>query len=85
VVLVLLCLSGAEAQIIRDAVSWTRAVEDNGPTEKTIVFTATIKDSWHLYATDLPAGGPPPTPPPSLDSLDPYTYPAPAGAPRGRL
>ena len=61
VVLVLLSLSGAKAQIIRDAVSWTRTVEDNGPTEKTIVFTATIKDGWHLYATDLPAGGPTPT------------------------
>ena len=60
-VLVLLSLSGAKAQIIRDAVSWTRTVEDNGPTEKTIVFTATIKDGWHLYATDLPAGGPTPT------------------------
>jgi len=57
VVLVLLSLSGAKAQIIRDAVSWTRTVEDNGPTEKTIIFTATIKDGWHLYATDLPAGG----------------------------
>ncbi|EKY02242.1 cytochrome C biogenesis protein transmembrane region [Porphyromonas catoniae F0037] len=61
VVLVLLSLSGAKAQIIRDAVSWTRTVEDNGPTEKAIVFTATIKDGWHLYATDLPAGGPTPT------------------------
>ena len=61
VVLVLLSLSGAKAQIIRDAVSWTRTVEDNGPTEKTIIFTATIKDGWHLYATDLPAGGPTPT------------------------
>jgi len=27
----------------------------------TIVLTATIKPNWHLYATDLPAGGPTPT------------------------
>nr|WP_311451188.1 cytochrome c biogenesis protein CcdA [uncultured Porphyromonas sp.] len=54
-------LLGAQAQIISDVVKWTRSVEDNSPTEKTIVLTATIKPNWHLYATDLPAGGPTPT------------------------
>jgi len=61
VALAFMALTGAQAQILRDIVSWTRTVEDNSPTEKTIVLTATIKPNWHLYATDLPAGGPTPT------------------------
>jgi len=61
VALALITLLGAQAQIISDVVKWTRSVEDNSPTEKTIVLTATIKPNWHLYATDLPAGGPTPT------------------------
>ena len=61
VALALMTLLGAQAQIISDVVMWTRSVEDNSPTEKTIVLTATIKPNWHLYATDLPAGGPTPT------------------------
>ena len=61
VALAFLALTGAQAQILRDIVSWTRTVEDNSPTEKTIVLTASIKPNWHLYATELPAGGPTPT------------------------
>ena len=61
VALAFMALTGAQAQILRDIVSWTRTVEDNSPTEKTIVLTASIKPNWHLYATDLPAGGPTPT------------------------
>ena len=61
VALALMTLLGAQAQIISDVVKWTRSVEDNSPTEKTIVLTASIKPNWHLYATDLPAGGPTPT------------------------
>ena len=61
VALALMALTGAQAQILRDIVSWTRTVEDNSPTEKTIVLTASIKPNWHLYATELPAGGPTPT------------------------
>ena len=57
----LLTSLGAKAQIIRDAVSWSHSVEDKSPTEKVIVFSATIKGDWHLYGTDLPSGGPTPT------------------------
>ena len=49
------------AQVIRDAVTWSRSVEDKSPTEKVLVFTATVKDPWHLYGTELPKGGPTPT------------------------
>ena len=57
----LLLGSGLNAQIVRDAVSWARSVEDKSPTEKVLVFTATVKDPWHLYGTELPKGGPTPT------------------------
>ena len=57
----LLTSLGVKAQIIRDAVSWSYSVEDKSPTEKVIVFSATIKGDWHLYGTELPSGGPTPT------------------------
>ena len=50
-----------QAQIARDAVSWSHSVEDKSPTEKVIVFTAKLKGDWHLYGTELPSGGPTPT------------------------
>ena len=53
--------SSLSAQIIRDAVSWSHSIEDKSPTEKVIVLTAVIKGDWHLYSTELPAGGPTPT------------------------
>lgn len=52
---------GGQAQIARDAVSWSHSVEDKSPTEKVIVFTAKLKGDWHLYGTELPSGGPTPT------------------------
>ena len=58
---VLLLGMGLNAQVIRDAVTWSRSVEDKSPTEKVLVFTATVKDPWHLYGTELPMGGPTPT------------------------
>ena len=58
---VLLLGIGLNAQVIRDAVTWSRSVEDKSPTEKVLVFTATVKDPWHLYGTELPKGGPTPT------------------------
>ena len=53
--------SSLSAQIIRDAVSWSHNIEDKSPTEKVLVLTAVIKGDWHLYSTELPAGGPTPT------------------------
>ena len=53
--------SSLSAQIIRDAVSWSHSIEDKSPTEKVLVLTAVIKGDWHLYSTELPAGGPTPT------------------------
>ena len=50
-----------QAQIARDAVSWSHSGEDKSPTEKVSVFTAKLKGDWHLYGTELPSGGPTPT------------------------
>lgn len=58
---ILLLGMGLNAQVIRDAVTWSRSVEDKSPTEKVLVFTAMVKDPWHLYGTELPKGGPTPT------------------------
>lgn len=58
---ILLLGMGLNAQVIRDAVTWSRSVEDKSPMEKVLVFTATVKDPWHLYGTELPKGGPTPT------------------------
>lgn len=58
---ILLLGMGLNAQVIRDAVTWSRSVEDKSPTEKVLVFIATVKDPWHLYGTELPKGGPTPT------------------------
>lgn len=58
---ILLLGMGLNAQVIRDAVTWSRSVEDKSPTEKVLVFTATVKNPWHLYGTELPKGGPTPT------------------------
>ena len=58
---ILLLGMGLNAQVIRAAVTWSRSVEDKSPTEKVLVFTATVKDPWHLYGTELPKGGPTPT------------------------
>ena len=49
---ILLLGMGLNAQVIRDAVTWSRSVEDKSPTEKVLVFTATVKDPWHLYGTE---------------------------------
>ena len=52
---------GSTLRSFADAVTWSRSVEDKSPTEKVLVFTATVKDPWHLYGTELPKGGPTPT------------------------
>lgn len=51
---------GATAQIL-NPITWTSSIEMTSDTEGVINFTATIEDGWHLYATELPAGGPNPT------------------------
>lgn len=56
--LLFLGFTGAQAQMVSGAVSWTHRLEKTGETERTLVFKARIDAGWHLYATDLAEGGP---------------------------
>lgn len=58
IVSLFLCI-GIQAQIL-EPVKWKVSLQGEGQ-EKEIVFHAFIEDGWHLYATDIPQGGPIPT------------------------
>lgn len=45
----------------KDPVSWTFDISDKGNGEIEVVAKASIEPRWHLYAADLPPGGPTPT------------------------
>lgn len=59
IVLLLLTING-KAQIY-DPVSWDFRYEKTGDRTYEIVFTATIENGSHIYAMDVPDGGPIPT------------------------
>ncbi|WP_329904516.1 protein-disulfide reductase DsbD family protein [Porphyromonas pogonae] len=46
------------AQIVGDIATWSKKLNDEGKPEKTLLFSAQIKSGWHVYHTDIPAGGP---------------------------
>jgi len=46
---------------VYDPVTWEFGYEDKGAGKFELVFTATIGEHWHIYAMDLPEGGPIPT------------------------
>lgn len=52
--------SCAFAQIF-DPVKWKSAIKMTDATNGVVTFTATIDAGWHVYGTQLPAGGPEPT------------------------
>lgn len=54
----LLCF-GLPAQIL-EPVKWKVSLQGEGQ-EREIIFHAFIEEGWHLYATDIPSGGPIPT------------------------
>lgn len=58
IVSLFLCI-GIQAQIL-EPVKWKVSLQGEGQ-EREIVFHAFIEDGWHLYATDIPQGGPIPT------------------------
>jgi thiol:disulfide interchange protein DsbD len=43
---------------IKTPAKWKINLMDSGAPEKTIVFTVTLDEGWHLYDMNLPAGGP---------------------------
>lgn len=52
--------SCAFAQIF-DPVKWKSAIKMTDATNGVVTFTATVDAGWHMYGTQLPAGGPEPT------------------------
>lgn len=52
--------SSAFAQIF-DPVKWKSAIKMTDATNGVVTFTATVDAGWHVYCTQLPAGGPEPT------------------------
>jgi DsbC/DsbD-like thiol-disulfide interchange protein len=52
----LLSLS-ASSQILKP-VKWSYAAKKTSATEATVLIKATMGDGWHIYAQDLPEGGP---------------------------
>lgn len=50
----------AFAQIF-DPVKWKSAIKMTDATNGVVTFTATVDAGWHVYGTQLPAGGPEPT------------------------
>lgn len=53
-------VSSAFAQIF-DPVKWKSAIKMTDATNGVVTFTATVDAGWHVYGTQLPAGGPEPT------------------------
>lgn len=56
-VLLLISMAIVNAQVL-EPVSWTFKSEKKGDTGYEIIMTAAIDDTWHLYAMDIPEGGP---------------------------
>ncbi len=56
----LIATSLLKAQIL-EPVKWSFSSNRLSATEKELIFTATIEDTWSLYGMDIPPGGPIPT------------------------
>lgn len=56
----LLAFFNVNAQML-DPIKWDVKLNKSGKTEGSVVFTAKIASGWHLYATQMPEGGPNPT------------------------
>lgn len=59
--LLLVSSLGANAQMITDAVKIKQSHTNTAEGTVTLSFEATLKQGWHIYSVDLPAGGPTPT------------------------
>ncbi len=50
----------ATSQIL-EPIQWSFSSKKINDKQYELVFTASIEDSWHLYALEVPPGGPLPT------------------------
>ncbi|MHC1730624.1 MAG: cytochrome c biogenesis protein CcdA [Bacteroidales bacterium] len=55
--LLLISMAIVNAQVL-EPVSWTFKSEKKSETGYEVIMTAAIDDTWHLYAMDIPEGGP---------------------------
>ncbi len=72
----ILLVLNSSAQIY-DPVTWDFSYKKTGDNQYELIFTATIEKNSHIYAMDIPAGGPIPTSF-SFDSLPAYRLAGPA-------
>ncbi|MDO7174129.1 protein-disulfide reductase DsbD domain-containing protein [Mariniflexile sp. AS56] len=61
IILLFLLVSGFSFSQILEPVKWVTSVEKISNLEYTIVLTANIDTSWHLYSQQVPENGPLPT------------------------
>ncbi|MCM1066073.1 MAG: protein-disulfide reductase DsbD N-terminal domain-containing protein [Muribaculaceae bacterium] len=59
IIAALLPLAAAEPGVA--PVRWRTIIKTTGPNTGTVTFRALVAPGWHLYAQELPAGGPKPT------------------------
>lgn len=62
----------ANAQIL-EPIQWSYSSKKISEKQYELVFTASIEDTWHLYALEVPPGGPYPTVF-NMDSTDAYSF-----------
>ena len=55
--ILLIPVFAAKSQVV-EPVTWSFSQEKVSETEYDLVLTAKIDEGWHLYATELPEGGP---------------------------
>ncbi len=55
------CSTPDSSSQILEPVTWNFEIEEIGENQAKVVFTASIDETWYLYSTDVPEGGPIPT------------------------
>lgn len=56
----IISINGVFSQVF-NPITWKTSIEKISETEYTLITTATIDKGWHLYAQEVPKGGPRPT------------------------
>lgn len=60
-ILSLLLFTLSSKSQVYNPVRWDYTFERTGDRQFDLIFTASIEDKWHIYAMDIPSGGPIPT------------------------
>jgi len=57
---IFICVAALQAQV-QDPVKWNYSATKNSDQEYTLVISASLAPSWHIYSMNTPNGGPVPT------------------------